>query len=269
MRQTAGKALYEGITVEPKFAHFFLAHLRGPYNYLNVWHDLATLDAELYKNLMFLKGYAGDAADLCLSFTIAGDDGSGGDAAAEVELVPGGRNLEVTNRNKLEYIERVAQCLLVQRLRPQSEAFKQGLHEIIDPRWLAMFNEAELQVLISGAPTAIDVEDLKKWCKYQGGFTGLDKTTKMFFRVVASLDAREQALLLRFVTSCQRPPPLGFEHLNPRFTLQRIGVSSDDEKLPSAATCFNTLKLPTYSSEKVMKQKLLVSITSGAGFELT
>ena len=28
---------------------------RAQYNYLNTWHDLATLDAELHKNLMFLK----------------------------------------------------------------------------------------------------------------------------------------------------------------------------------------------------------------------
>ena len=61
----------------------------------------------------------------------------------------------------------------------------------------------------------------------------------------------------------------GFEQLNPRFCLQRIGITTDDEKLPSAATCFNTLKLPNYSSEKVMKKKLLLSISSNAGFELT
>jgi hypothetical protein len=89
-----GKALYEGLTVAPKFAHFFLAHLRGPYNYLNTWHDLSTLDAELHKNLMFLKTYAGDAADLSLTFTVADDSGLGA-AGAQVELVSGGARLEV------------------------------------------------------------------------------------------------------------------------------------------------------------------------------
>ena len=142
---------------------------------------------------MFLKTYEGDAADLCLTFTVADDSlsavlggggkgggggggggsgsgggGGGGGESAEVELVPGGARLEVTNRNKREYIERVANYLLVKRLRAQSEAFRRGLHEIISPAWLAMFNEPELQVLISGAPTAIDVEDLKRNCRYQG-----------------------------------------------------------------------------------------------------
>lgn len=68
--------------------------------------------------------------------------------------------------------------------------------------------------------------------------------------------------------SCPRPPPLGFRGLQPPFTLHRVSISKD-EKLPSASTCFNVLKLPTYSSEAVMKEKLLTAIFSGSGFELS
>ena len=79
----------------------------------------------------------------------------------------------------------------------------------------------------------------------------------------------QQADLLRFVTSCERPPPLGFASMNPPFTLQRVFVLRDGEKLPTESTCFNTLKLPTYSNEKVMKERLLYAIQAGAGFELS
>ena len=34
-------------------------------------NDLPTLDAELYRQLMFLRDYDGDAADLSLTFTVA------------------------------------------------------------------------------------------------------------------------------------------------------------------------------------------------------
>ena len=34
-------------------------------------NDLPTLDAELYRNLMHLRDYQGDAADLALTFTVA------------------------------------------------------------------------------------------------------------------------------------------------------------------------------------------------------
>ena len=44
---------------------------------------------------------------------------------------------------------------------------------------------------------------------------------------------------------------------------------NDDSRLPTASTCFNILKLPTYTSQKILKEKLLLSIKSGAGFDLS
>ncbi len=37
-------------------------------------NDLPTLDAELYRSLMFLRDYDGDASDLSLTFSIVDDD---------------------------------------------------------------------------------------------------------------------------------------------------------------------------------------------------
>ena len=49
----------------------------------------------------------------------------------------------------------------------------------------------------------------------------------------------------------------------------RRQVEASDDRLPTASTCFNILKLPAYSSEKVLKARLLASIHSGAGFDLS
>lgn len=88
--------------------------------------------------------------------------------------------------------------------------------------------------------------------RYSGGFVGVDRTIRRFWSVVESMNETERAALLRFVTSCERPPPLGFESMHPPFCVHRVGIRTDDERLPTASTCFNTLKLPTYSSEKVV-----------------
>jgi ubiquitin-protein ligase E3 C len=96
-----GKALFEGITIHPQFAHFFLSFLRGDYNYLHMLPDLSTMDAQLYNNLMFLKTYDGDAEDLCLTFTVTVDAFGG---TSEIPLIPNGSNVEVTNTNKHRYI---------------------------------------------------------------------------------------------------------------------------------------------------------------------
>lgn len=61
-----GKAIYENITVDPQFTHFFLSYINGKYNFFNIIDDLKTLDAELYKNLMFLKTYEVCQFDVCL-----------------------------------------------------------------------------------------------------------------------------------------------------------------------------------------------------------
>ena len=262
-----GKALYENIVIQPIFAHFFLSFMKGSYNYNNMLSDLATMDKELYKNLMFLKGYEGDAEDLCLAFTVTEDDfGSG----KEVELVPNGESIDVTNSNKMRYIHLVAKHHMSDRIRMQSEAFTRGLADVIEPSWIRLFNEQELQVLISGATNGmLDLVDLKKNTRYAGGYTTFDRSVSNFWACLESFSAKDQRAFVKFVTSCERAPSLGFSALDPPFTIQRVGISSDAEKLPSASTCFNVLKLPNYSSKKVMKEKLLMSINSGTGFEMS
>jgi len=125
-------------------------------------------------------------------------------------------------------------------------------------------------VLISGSSQErINLDDLKSNTKYAGGYSPLDVNVFRFWNIVKNMAVKDQHALLRFVTSCERPPPLGFASLNPCFCLQRIQIFSDSDKLPAASTCFNVLKLPTYSSEKVMRQKILESINSGSGFDLS
>lgn len=59
--------MYEGILVDVAFAEFFLAKWLGRQSFLD---DLASLDPELYKGLIYLKHYTGNPEDLSLNFTI-------------------------------------------------------------------------------------------------------------------------------------------------------------------------------------------------------
>ena len=84
-----------------------------------------------------------------------------------------------------------------------------------------------------------------------------------------ALPPKDRAAVLKFATACERAPPLGFASLSPAFTIRKVPIMKDSDKLPTASTCFNVLKLPTYSSEAVLKQRLLTSVHSGAGFDLS
>lgn len=59
----------------------------------------------------------------------------------------------------------------------------------------------------------------------------------------------------------------GFKELVPKFAIRDAG--RDNERLPTASTCVNLLKLPMYTDEKILRTKLLQAITSGAGFDLS
>ena len=142
------------------------------------------------------------------------------------------------------------------------------MYQVIQPDLLSIFCAPELQVLISGAQTGVSFDDLKRHSRYTGGYTMIDRHVARFWSVVNEMDSADKALLVKFVTSCERPPSLGFSALHPPFTIQRVDCS-DDLRLPTASTCFNTLKLPTYSNQAILKERLLTSIRSNAGFDLS
>ncbi|KAI0771097.1 HECT-domain-containing protein [Trametes elegans] len=256
-----GKALYEGILIDVAFAGFFLAKWLGKQSWLD---DLASLDPELYQGLIFLKHYTGDPEELSLNFTVAEEEFG---VTKSVDLIPNGSNIPVTRENRLQYIYLVAHYRLTKQIKKQSAAFFEGLSEIIDPKWLRMFNQQELQILLGGVNAPIDLEDLRAHTQYGGLYDDHEPTIEIFWSVVNTFSQDERRKLLRFVTSCSRPPLLGFKELNPNFAIR--DATGDETRLPTASTCVNLLKLPRYKSPQVLREKLLQAINSNAGFDLS
>ncbi|CAB1349479.1 unnamed protein product [Coregonus sp. 'balchen'] len=249
-----GKALYENMLVELPFASFFLSKLLGTSADVDI-HHLASLDPEMYRNLLFLKSYEDDVEDLGLNFTIV------------VELKPEGKDIPVSTANRIAYIHLVADYRLNKQIRPHCLAFRQGLANVVNLEWLRMFDQQEIQVLISGAHVPICLDDLKTFTNYSGGYTATHPVITIFWEVVESFTDEEKRKLLKFVTSCSRPPLLGFKELYPAFCIHNGG--NDLERLPTASTCMNLLKLPEFCDQHLMRNKLLYAIESSAGFELS
>lgn len=68
------------------------------------------------------------------------------------ELKPGGRNIRVTEETKHEYVDLVAGHLLTNAIRPQINAFLEGFNELVPTELISIFNDKELELLISGLP---------------------------------------------------------------------------------------------------------------------
>ncbi|KAJ8573968.1 hypothetical protein K7X08_010479 [Anisodus acutangulus] len=281
------KAMFEGILVDIPFATFFLSKLKQKYNYLN---DLPSLDPELYRHLIFLKAlqngrrslwrklkknvvggqhYEGDVSDLELYFVIVNNEYG---EQTEEELLPGGKSIRVTNENVITFIHLVANQRLNFQIRQQSSHFLRGFQQLIQKEWIDMFNEHELQLLISGSLDGIDIDDLRAHTNYTGGYHKEHYVIDMFWEVVKNFSLENQRNFLKFVTGCSRGPLLGFKYLEPLFCIQRAGGNASDEaldRLPTSATCMNLLKFPPYRSKDQMKRKLLYAINADAGFDLS
>jgi ubiquitin-protein ligase E3 C len=244
--------------VDVTFAGFFLAKWLGRQSYVD---DLASLDRDLYRGLIQLKNYP-NPEELSLTFSVTEDEFG---VARSVDLIPGGADIPVTAENRHEYIALVCKYKLDRQFAAQSEAFFAGLSDLIDPRWLRMFDQNELAQLLGGEETPIDIIDLRTHTTV----TGFDdeRTPAMFWRVVDGFSEEQKRQLLTFVTSCSRPPLLGFAHLNPPFGVRNGGA--DKSRLPTASSCANLLKLPDYKDEAMLRSKLLQAITSGAGFDMS
>lgn len=84
----------------------------------------------------------------------------------DYELKPGGRNIRVTEETKHEYVDLVAEHLLTNAIRPQINSFLEGFNELVPRELISIFNDKELELLISGLPE-IDcklISSLDKLC---------------------------------------------------------------------------------------------------------
>ncbi|XP_078443992.1 ubiquitin protein ligase 6 isoform X2 [Wolffia australiana] len=262
-----GKAMFEGILVDLPFALFFLSKLKQKHNYLN---DLPSLDPELYRHLLFLKHYQGNISELELYFVIVNNEYG---EQKEEELIPGGRNKQVTNENVIMFIHLVANHRLNFQIRQQSLHFLRGFQQLIKKEWIEMFSEDEIQLLISGSLEVLDVDDLRANTQYAGGYHPDHECILAFWEVLKSFSLEHKKKFLKFVTGCSRGPLLGFKHLEPKLCIRRSAASTATEedlnRLPTSATCMNLLKLPPYKSKEQMRTKLMYAINAEAGFDLS
>ena len=115
-----GKAMYEGLLIEVKFANFFLSKILGRTVFLD---EMRSFDEQVFRNLMFLKKYEGDVEDLGLTFSL--DEDIFG-THRTIELLKGGRDIEVTKENRINYIFQVSDYRLNKQIQDQSRAFIDG-----------------------------------------------------------------------------------------------------------------------------------------------
>ena len=197
-----GKAIFDGHYLPCHFTRSFYKHMLGVSVLPN---DMEAIDPEYYKNLKWILEHDVNSSGLELTFSLEIDDFG---TMKNVELKQGGKALLVTEENKVEYVQLVTEMKMTTSIRSQIDAFLEGFHEIIPKDLISIFNEMELELLISGLPE-IDIEDLRRNTEYSG-FSDSHPVIQWFWKAVNSFGQEERAKLLQFVTGTSRVPLDGF-----------------------------------------------------------
>ena len=103
----------------------------------------------------------------------------------------------------------------------QVAATRTGFRSVINPEWLEMFSGPEVQQLISGDNSPVDLRDLRRNTSYYGGFHDSHRVVAWLWDILErDFSDKERSMFLKFVTSCSKPPLLGFENLEPPFSIR-------------------------------------------------
>ncbi|XP_075610175.1 E3 ubiquitin-protein ligase HECTD1 isoform X22 [Balearica regulorum gibbericeps] len=184
-----------------------------------------------------------------------------------VDLKPGGEDETVTMDNAEEYVDLMFDFCMHTGIQKQMEAFRDGFNRVFPMEKLSSFSHEEVQMILCGNQSpSWAAEDIINYTEPKLGYTRDSPGFLRFVRVLCGMSSDERKAFLQFTTGCSTLPPGGLANLHPRLTVVRK-VDATDASYPSVNTCVHYLKLPEYSSEEIMRERLLAA-TMEKGFHL-
>jgi|UniRef100_A0A7S4D375 hypothetical protein len=253
--RVVGMALFHDAHLDCYFTRSFYKHMLG---ITPTYHDIESISPDYYKQLVW--ALENDVDDLEFTFSTEADDLGKREV---IDLKPDGRNVPVTNENKQEFVTLITDYKMTKAIKDQIDAFLGGFYEIVPRRLISIFNEHELELLISGMPD-VNIEDLKANTEYVG-YTSASAVIIWFWQVIDAMNREEKSMLVQFITGSSKVPLGGFKDLQGMHGTQKFNIhrTADTSRLPSAHTCFNQLDLPEYNTFDQLKDMLMKAVTMG------
>lgn len=143
-----GLAIYNKVLLDVKFPVCLYKKLLGKPVGLK---DLAEVDASTAKSLTDLLAFEDEVEDVfCLTFAVGYKDLFGNEKTHN--LMARGAEVNVTNANRREFVEKYVKWLLVDSIRDQFNSLARGFHVVVDSPVLELFRPEELDLVVSGTP---------------------------------------------------------------------------------------------------------------------
>ncbi|XP_041057144.1 probable E3 ubiquitin-protein ligase HERC1 isoform X1 [Carcharodon carcharias] len=212
-----------------------LLYIRNLYGILNL--DNSGITEENFLEMIPLDSFVGQSSN-----------------GKVVPIIPGGSSIPLTFGNRKEYVERAIEYRL-HELDQQVAALRQGMSAIVPVPLLSLLTEKQLEQLVCGMPE-VNVDTLKKVVRYRD-IVENHQLLSWLWQTLQEFSNEERVLFLRFVSGRSRLPA------NPADITQKFQIIKVDrpvDGLPTAQTCFFQLRLPPYSSQQVMAERLRYAI---------
>ncbi|XP_054985114.1 probable E3 ubiquitin-protein ligase HERC1 [Sorex araneus] len=173
-----------------------------------------------------------------------------------VPIIAGGNSIPLTFSNRKEYVERAIEYRLHEMDR-QVAAVREGMSWIVPVPLLSLLTAKQLEQMVCGMPE-ISVEVLKKVVRYRE-VDDQHQLVQWFWRTLEEFSNEERVLFMRFVSGRSRLPA-NTADISQRFQIMKVDRPYDS--LPTSQTCFFQLRLPPYSSQLLLAERLRYAINN-------
>ena len=253
------KAIFDGMMIDCYFTRVIYKLISGtPISY----HDMEDYDPVYYNSIKWLLENNFTEKETFLTYSYNHDNLG---EIQTVDLIENGRNIDVTESNKFDYVQRLCSFKLYESIKKQIEALLKGFYDIIPQNLISIFNHRELELVISGMPT-IDIKDWKNNTIYEN-YNEESPVIKYFWEIIELFDNDERAEFLQFVTGSAKVPLEGFCALQGIGGINKFKISkvfdTNFDRLPTAHTCTNQLDLPDYPTKEILNERLRLAIKEG------
>jgi E3 ubiquitin-protein ligase HUWE1 len=176
----------------------------------------------------------------------------------EYSIVIQGVEHPITTENKGYMVRKKVNSLIPQDSREFLELIWSGFNDVLPIAYVREhFNPKQLKDLIMGRPY-INIEELVKSVDFSDSrYTAESIQIKWLWDVLRRFDQDKRRAFIHFVTGSTQIPSGGFSRMPRRINIKTM---EQNDALPQASNCFNTLYLPRYATRNILEKKLFKAL---------
>lgn len=132
--------------------------------------------------------------------------------------MPGGKDVQVTNQNKFQFVDLWYMCMLFSiqtqtsnKVKRSLDTIRKGMSKVIPEQLLNVFEPYQFEMILYGVPF-IDLKEWRENSTYKQPYSENHQVIKWFWKCMETFDQDQLAHILHFCTGSSRTPIHGFKY---------------------------------------------------------